>query len=263
MKTLISFDFDFFVRENPLWDWGHSENKAMFLTLLWGIRYSDKKLYEECDPAKYADFMPEDTLLKLIKMGFTFKKKPLLYVSESHKDIYEVARGLERSEIYHFDAHHDLYDDGGDLNCGNWGIKAIEQGLVEKYIWVAPEWGKEYDMMDLSDYCLTDEIQGHYYNDFLKIREKAKPIDIDAIFICRSGAWVPPHLDEHFFKMARGMSCFSGKAEIIGQLIDRKGYVPTKEEAAKQYKKQQKIYKGLKTSWAKTQSQKVSAKEVA
>lgn len=267
MKTLISLDFDFFVREDPMWDWGHNENQPLFLLTLWGVRYTEKNLYEECNPAAHANFMPEDAIIRLIDMGFTFKKKPLLYVAESHKDIYEVMRGLKRSEVYHFDAHHDLYDDGDrDLNCGNWGRKAIEQGLVEKYIWVAPDWGKEFDMMDLEDIG-QKEIKGYYYNEFLKERKKSKPIDIDAIFVCRSGAWVPPHLDGDFLKMTKGLSCFSQKTKIIGNIIDRKDYAPTKEKAAKAYRDYQKIVKKLKASWSKTQQIKIptdeAVKEVA
>jgi hypothetical protein len=53
MKVDLSIDFDFFIKEDPMWDFGHNES-ILFLNFspLWQIRYADYDLVKETDTWK-------------------------------------------------------------------------------------------------------------------------------------------------------------------------------------------------------------------
>src|SRR4051812_39722521 len=87
LKVLLSIDFDFFVRELPEFDWGHSET-MFFLDAIWPIRYATSvfDVEREVDPDVHADFKPEDLGVKLAALFGAkklFKDTPFA-VAESH-----------------------------------------------------------------------------------------------------------------------------------------------------------------------------------
>ena len=126
--------------------------------------------------------------------GFIHKFKHSISFAESHKEIYPHLEAIlendpnDTLEIVNVDFHHDMYHYGGDtLNCGNWA-RLITEKYPErvKYVWVGREDSETElitgDIVEMSPLTLKEVLEG----------------DFDYLFVCRSDAWSPPHLDEHF-----------------------------------------------------------------
>lgn len=232
MKTILSVDFDFFIRENPSWDYGHSEEDSIFLNTAWIARYMSVDLYAETDIKKYADFQPVDMFMKLIWLGFNFKNTKLV-VADSHKHAYDVLG--KKSKVINFDAHHDLWKEKKDkVDCGNWLYKGIQNGLVGELFWVAPTWSREFNGKEKYWFQKGQykEIKGYYF-DQLK-ENQFKKTQIDTLFICRSGAWVPPHHDAEFVRMVTLFRNLLDDIRLVEELKQRK--FPTREMNKKMVK---------------------------
>jgi hypothetical protein len=231
MKNILSIDFDFFVREDPMWDFGHSETNGMFMQLAWSARYMGLDLYSDCDMKKYADFMPDCLIGNLLRLGFHFKKNLKLAMAESHVKAYDFIKEEfgEECNVYNFDAHHDMFGGHEELNCGNWLLKLRAENLVKKIVWVKPKWLREF--MDGSVHLpRTKEV---YYDELIK---KNLNVKFDGIFFCRSGVWTPPHLDGEFAKMVRVfLKIIPAKALSYGQVMMRS--YPSPEEAKEMYER--------------------------
>jgi len=234
MKNILSVDYDFFVREDPMWDYGHDENSNIFKTIAWFARYGTQDLYEECD-FKYADFYPIELIERLKEKGFLFSEDIKIGIADSHKDAYDFVKEQGRCDLYNFDAHHDMYKGNKVLDCGNWLAKLIKARLVAKAIWVKPRWLKEFglgiDHIDKLKQCFWEDLPTQNPN-----------IKFDAVFFCRSGAWVPPHHDADFLRMAScALRYTSGRTHGYGDFALRKCF--TREEAKKQFDKTQEMVK--------------------
>lgn len=110
-------------------------------------------------------------------------------VTESHVEIYEFIHLLQKkykfSEInlYNIDFHHDVFSQNKDkVDCGNW-LNFIKQEFSGDYSWIS--------CPTSSDYGGAERLKRVGI-------ESIKNMDFDAIFICRSPLWSPPHLDKHF-----------------------------------------------------------------
>jgi hypothetical protein len=231
VKTIISVDFDFFVRENPLWDWGHSENNPIFINVAWQARYGTEDLYKECDIKKYADFDPCLLITELIKLGFKFKSNFKLRIADSHRHCYEAIEEIGKSRVYNFDTHHDLWrENKKQIDCANWLWRAVEDGLVKYVHWIAPSWSEEFNNGD--EHWFNDEpeyrkfINGHYFKTF---KLDKKPVEVDALFICRSSCWVPPHLDPDFLGMIKWANHCTRDVKFMDNIYKRK--YPTRKES--------------------------------
>lgn len=240
MKNLLSIDFDFFVRENPMWDWGHSETNKIFHNVAWHSRYATNDVYTDCDIDKYANFFPEFILLETANKGFHLKKDFNLYVADSHKEAYKVLEKLGKCRVYNLDAHHDLYD-GKELDCGNWLTKGFKRGLVEEAFWIAPDWGTEFEMLKFREVerkKYGKKLTLAYYNDFLVNKT------FDDVFVCRSSSWVPPHCDERFATMIRRLALSTKNVEMLDTILVRTPM--SREDAQKVYKEFQENFKQFK-----------------
>lgn len=113
-------------------------------------------------------------------------------ISRSHKDIYDYihegarSKRTSRIRLTNVDMHHDLFNDNYVMDCGNWA-KFICEDFDVNFTWIANPISKEL-------YGLSKPEFNAVKTDFASIQ----PGEIDAIFICRSDAWFPPHLDPHF-----------------------------------------------------------------
>ena len=183
MKNILSVDYDFFSREDPEFDWGHSEESRIFKTVAWTARYSTIDLYEECH-FKHADFNPKDLGENLKKKGFVFNLGIPIAIADSHKEIYEFAKKQGKCNIYNLDAHHDMFTGRRKLDCANWLIKLRQAKMVGKAVWVKPCWLKQFAPRKSHLPKLTEV----FWED---LETKNTKIKIDAVFFCRSGTWVP------------------------------------------------------------------------
>lgn len=209
--NLLSIDFDFFFpepnsgQEIQLYDWGHKET-PMFINDLWEIRASGFLRHGLPLPMTTGE-----------EVGFwdqfQFTKNAKLYVSESHafaaiRDLSKRFKGNAKGphSIWSFDAHHDLgYKENaaatifkGEVQCGDWLLfyALTTQAKIHVRYPSWKTWAFEYE----SDYApgfnhkaLDVDIQ--IVDDH---NTKEMPI-FDAVFVCRSGAWVPSWCDEAFF----------------------------------------------------------------
>ena len=197
-------------------------------TTTWMIRYVSFDLYTETDIETYADCHPAKFIYALEQKGFKITPNTLVGVGWSHKEAYDFFKGCKSKTIYNFDAHHDCgYGPKKELDCGNW-LEKLYKATKVKVIQVYPKW------RDVKESKPQIKIKKQTFQSI-----NIKPIEVEALYLAQSPAWVPPHFDEHFLFM---VSCISNRTKK--QLIDYdKGYAqrkaPSIEEARKVYNEQQ------------------------
>lgn len=257
MKNLISIDFDFFIRENPIWDFGHSEDNKEFNTSVWKYRYFSVDLYNETDINVYADFNPINIISKLKWLGFKLNK-PKIVISDSHQYIYKEIKILGDCNLINFDAHHDCWIERGEVNCANWLSKSFLSSKVKKITWVTPSWCKEFykylyfpnNFINLAEIKISKNCKKvgekikflknfpecyitQVYCDELK-RNHFKNKEINVIFLCKSGSWVPPHHDLSFKKTVNKLQSITDNFKIIEKIDVR--LFPSGKEALESFK---------------------------
>ncbi len=235
----LSIDFDYFIREKIIWDWGHSEDQerlSMFSNVIWPIRYGSIDIFKETNPKTYADFQPLEILKKLYNKGLNINHQTKLGIAESHEKAYPFfANGGNPHLLIHFDAHHDLYSKG-KLNCGNWVYHMAKKYPNLKVLFVYPKWAKNEHLSnaekDISKEILKDvDIKYITYEQLHVINQ-----NINKIFICRSGVWTPVHFDPTFEMMIRLIASSGILTKNITHYGLIKRDVITEGEAKKIYK---------------------------
>lgn len=205
MRTLLSVDWDFFfprafemkkpAREalghSPwLYDWGHRET-MFFLGPIWGAR-AQSFYTQGVDP------LPTTTGDEVgFWEQFNINPDAKLYVAESHASIWEL---LEEGygAVYNYDAHHDAGygtkpDDlweYGEYDCGTWAVAFHLLGakIEQRY----PSWADTK-----REKCNWVPVHA------ATARKSNRPVLVDDIFLCRSGCWVPPWVDQDFINFAQ------------------------------------------------------------
>jgi hypothetical protein len=174
---------------------------ALIQNYVWISRYADSLIRAEKYGGKAmtdikADHAELELLYTLIDRYKNRSTK--MSVHESHKDIAEIfkqGRFADGShDIINIDYHHDCFDtsDDGNIDCGNWGKLLSEQGKIDKLFWVGRNDSDDYESDIITERCCgIQEL----------LDSPALMNGIDHIFICRSGVWSPPHLDEDFILM--------------------------------------------------------------
>ena len=123
----------------------------------------------------------------------------------SHEYIYGFiqeqfsASDAEKLEIVNVDFHPDYYNDGVEHDipdCGNWCYFIKQDFLNTKITWIAPNNYEElYSKEQIGEIdCITTDIKA------------LAQFNYDAIFLCRSDNWLPPHLDRHFKELLNFIS---------------------------------------------------------
>lgn len=248
--VFISIDFDYFVdtpSELPtkylidhviktpkkdvnmfgLFDYGHSEYAGSRITdMIWQSRMA---ALMACG-LHPADWLGRRTAIEMLAFQNTLGLiTGDFYVADSHvmarcainKTVQLKDRPIKT--LYHFDAHHDL--GYGDLDeeiknnvstAGSWLFHALRQNVVDKAVIVYPQWkglhdtaslkkSKHWDMIS-HRVTLTTELP-------LFLKKFSAPV-----FLCRSSAWTPPHLDERFLEMLVNLN--SRKKNPLVELTD-------------------------------------------
>lgn len=214
---LVSVDWDFFVQEDPLLDFGHSEQN-FFLSLAWALR-------EETLAAqgrKLEDVLPlvgdPEALAVGIAARITTSRNGFPFtLAESHAAIDELFRNGKSYDVINFDAHHDLSYrmqpiELQSLHCGNWAGRMLARGKIGTYTHVLPNWRKKFpeygyipelrvthDDPTLIRLATEGRIRATYKSDFRWPARRR----IAAVFVCRSGCWTPPCYDKQFNEFLR------------------------------------------------------------
>lgn len=208
MKTLLSIDWDFFFPipehdPNCLYDWGHREDQNLFYGLIWSIRAADFLRFRRELPATSGEE-------KDFWNRFHFKQDATLFYAESHSLILQVIKNT--THILNFDAHHDAgYSNGKkkqEQGCDNWVLYLPHKNTVRV---IYPSW-KFYA------FKAEPATQGKVK----RIIDDGKPIpdEVDTVFVCRSGAWVPGWLDDDFDNFLD--NCPVRRHIQVGKLVERK-----------------------------------------
>ena len=181
MKIYLSIDFDFWVRPLDPVCLAEADRYSKSVDG-WILRY----LHYDIEKWNISGIPTPFTLFNALKKRLDFNIKEI-QVKESHKDAYNFFKDKDPENlILHLDSHSDQ-ETTSRLYCGNW-ISFLRNPVW----WVHPTW------VNLNDF---------YYD---KKRTKISTFEnldikgtITDIFICRSGGWVPPHLDPSFFKFIK------------------------------------------------------------
>lgn len=114
-------------------------------------------------------------------------------VTQSHIHAYRFIKELcdtdEELFVTNVDMHHDYRNDNSQLDCGNW-IGHLHDEWGDNF-----KWGWTANPIGLDSYGFTQEERDRA---MLCGLNKLIGMQFDAVFICRSDQWTPPHIDEGF-----------------------------------------------------------------
>jgi len=242
LRTCISVDFDFFIYEDPSWDWGHSDALAHIDDLLWNARYQERDLHTETSILRHADFIPSRLVMRLQRLGFDLSYRPdrLVGVADSHGYIIPfIANGrLKRASepvvdlVVNIDAHHDCWTFNGRVECDSWMTLLRHEWPRTRFVHLYPQWkSPELDGPAQRDATRLNEASPHNLDitTFAKWPGPRQPFDVTHVFVCRSSPWVPPHHDPDFLELVKSLAS-TGRAKELEKLTVREA--PTVEEAA-------------------------------
>lgn len=229
----LSVDYDYFVRSLLDWDWGHQESPFFRGGFIWATRVAPflargMDLVAEMNPEEHARPLPLNFWSVLEQLGYNFNNVGAYVVADSHSGAGPFFNQLAESGweepadvLVNFDAHHDLgycewarirkLAEEGTCTCDMWlGALLSWCPELEARI-VLPDWLQK-------DSTLQEQIQSVRKNLPKGIWSRVEmgfftepdgtvsdvvsagdeELEVTAVFVCRSGAWVPPWLDKHF-----------------------------------------------------------------
>lgn len=203
IRSILSVDWDFFFPE-----WGWNPKHPHCLLYDWGCREAPFFIRDVWD-TRVTPFLNNNLLLPgtsgeeaTFWKRFQFRRRARLYTAESHSQCVQ-QDWLTASAIWNYDAHHDLgytkaaKDDviKGINRCDNWLLTyALLGAKVEvKY----PRWKTNATTVEPYPVGLPRHLENSWVRRSM-YDGKAPNVEFDAVFICRSGAWVPPWLDADY-----------------------------------------------------------------
>ena len=158
----------------------------------------------------------------------------LIIIADSHSDIKFVL-GMGGWTVWNFDAHHDIRygkrEKNPEFRCDNWADVGRRRKKIDKYNLVYPEWRKED----------KETIPKRFPVNIFYGIPKDLPV-FDAIFICRSSAWIPTWWDTRWIKFIeywkKDKHLWKHKVSCDFALKVRSPNMKQAEELAKEQKKQ-------------------------
>jgi len=213
-KCLLSIDWDYFIYTCK-GNWGSYLENNRSLVDLWYKRYIKAKARGEDIEKEFRLTSELGGFWEKIKKSFKFDTGVKVYVSDSHALSYEIAKESGIKIIYLFDAHADLGYGGlsslnFEVNCSNWLGKLLKDKQIEEaniiyspYTAEKPEYFRPFN-----------SIYNIRYRDFDDLDACAgEHPSVQAIHICRSGAWTPPWLDKDFARFVDALGLPYKKAD--------------------------------------------------
>lgn len=199
MVNILSIDWDYFVPLKKDWSGSYIENSRN-KDFIWYQRYFQyKEKGEDLESSIIMDVELMQRFLATLSLKFHIQKNAKLYVSDSHKFSYYIAKKFSCDTIYSFDAHTDLGYGGimslqFEVNCANWLGKLLDDSIIKTaYILLSP-----FSFENSSQF---KEINDKFDIRYIDTDKICNPPNISIIHIARSGAWTPPWLDHNFFQL--------------------------------------------------------------
>lgn len=193
MKVL-SIDFDYFQRvtkeQLALYPDGIDHDTELS-EIIWGARYA-----AHGSAIRKVGIM-ENELDRLERILLNMGRDSPVMIANSHIHIYDFIHEHQNCgeplKLVNIDMHHDMMNDNPQMDCGNWVMhlarEQMDAGNKIAFNWIA-------NPISLDVYGLeTDNIFGQLVLPSLDSIEGKK---FDAVFLCRSDTWTPPHLDKYF-----------------------------------------------------------------
>lgn len=195
--NVLSIDWDYFIdadiytRCTLFPDCPNSEYTDFIQTIIWSSRYSNSKL------AKIGvDHSAIDKIAKIISDSKLDPDRIAVY--KDHTNCYDFVEklmeelNLNNLNITNIDFHHDVYRDYLDgIDCGNWLLHLINRYPEGNYTWIYHSGSDHKD----PEANVISNIMYSFDNVFNQ--------KWDAIYICKSTMWSPPHLDKEFINFLK------------------------------------------------------------
>ena len=191
--NVLSIDWDYFidatVKERILYfPDATTDSSSVFLqSLVWANRY--------VSTPQLRDFNLINDYDKVCAFLKKSPKAKALMVADSHRHAYDFVmknvKKTDKVELVNIDFHHDLYgnpNENGEAHAGDWALKLKGKLTNLNLKWVKRE-DSEMPKTPIDVITMDEALQKKY----------------DYIFLCRSGAWSPPHLDGAFLGMANNL----------------------------------------------------------
>lgn len=199
--NVLSIDFDYFqkVSEEILQQYPDGvDNNTITSEYVWADHYSNPN-------SKISEVGIYNKEFETIKRILTsIEPSSPVMIANSHKHIYNFI--TERTEpdsplfVVNVDMHHDFINDNPELDCGNW-ISHLEERQEDgkfRLRWVAnPASISMYGMFDDADKQEISALKKLISTSLSDIEDER----FDAVFLCRSDTWSPPHLDKYFTEL--------------------------------------------------------------
>ena len=223
MTRLLSIDWDFFFRDQPEkksqwtdYDWGHGEFPLFVDPLVW-----------ECRALSFTTnglSLPMTAGFESFWSQFQFSGDSKLIVAESHSRAVASVVSEGVSDVWNYDAHHDGgYNPkppdecrDGIWTCEDW---MIYYGLNGALLHVRyPQWKSRAFVLEGQPLFAHIDIGFH-------VSEEVRDLTFNRIFVCRSGAWVPPWCDQDFCRFID--ACPIPVCMVLDDVSPRKGSFST------------------------------------
>ena len=189
---ILSIDFDYFqdipdAKNISLYYPDGVDHPTYLSEIIWGSKYAfHKKEIEQT-------MIREDELFVLENMLLAQNEKIPVLITQSHKHIYDFVNEHKDDNltIMNADLHHDIINNNKCVDCGNWAGHLIKENEGANFLWITHPLSKEV-------YGFTEQDSDVFDTITLSGLSKVKNEKFDAVFLCRSDNWFPPHLDKYF-----------------------------------------------------------------
>ncbi len=185
---ILSIDFDYFIdvgidTRTDHFPTAGGELSADLNDIVWSSKYADAR-YQKFDLCS-VDVFHDD--LEVVSAIIARQNRPRCLISDSHAHAYEFIKevaGDTPATVYNIDYHHDTEIVlNGEVHCGNWLRKLMDESIVKDAYWI----NREDSNLD-RNLCEIIPLVA------------CIDMDFDAVVLCRSSWWTPPHLDKVFIK---------------------------------------------------------------
>lgn len=246
---LLVVDFDYFF-PNPmesgttadeaaksLYDWGHAEAPFFINSVIWSIRAGTFQGFGLPLPQVTS---PEGGWAAFWGR-FTFTDDARATYADSNAHAGEINPRASRrgfTSIHLFDAHHDSgysvksvddFLDRSMYTCEDWMLYQQLKGCFDLTVHY-PQWKPNGPDEKVAQGCLTKQV----VDDLAPL-----PVEFTDVFICRSGAWVPPWCDQDFLDFVR--ACPLPAEQIDDEVIPRPFDPTTGHDIAEQIRRRTQI----------------------
>lgn len=264
MSNLLVVDWDYFF-PNPLeggfnltgqdlylYDWGHRE-APFFIDMIWGSRATGFLANDLPLPEVTDDWKTFPERFKLTDDATIFYAD-----SNMHSGLIGTPDGGYFDNVLLYDAHHDagysvetfaewqrqhVVKGQIEFSCEDWMLVHYLQGA--KLHWRFPDWHENFKERLREGQTDGEVAHGPFWPKGVTLDAEVDDgyevdMEFDSVFICRSGAWVPPWEDEKFMEFVESWGSYDLE-QMDDQDLVRKFDVREAKQHAKEIRKMQEM----------------------